>query len=86
MALTIEIEKMSIIVATRIPLKQLLERTVKSKFTGEQVTYVRKNPYITQDPDTCSFIKYWLYAKVKRNVFRETRYDEMIPFVFGQSY
>ena len=45
--LSIEIEKMSIIVAARIPLVSLLKRTVKSKFTGEMVTYTRKTPYIT---------------------------------------
>jgi hypothetical protein len=69
LAVTIEIQKLIIVVAERIPLTSLLKRNTKSKFTGEMVTYQRKTPYITQDSDTVSFIKYFLHHKIKEKCF-----------------
>ena len=71
---------MTIILATKVPQKDVLERTTISRFTGEQVTYIRKTPHVTQDDDTCAYLKYWLYAKVKRMCLNEVRYDTMADF------
>jgi len=80
MSLGIEIEQMTLILAQRIPLEQLLSRTVKSKFTGEMVTYIKKTPNVLMDDDTVQYIKYWLHCQVKRNCFNEIRYNEVCPF------
>ena len=47
LALTIEVEKLTIVIAEKVPLTSLLQRKAKSKFTGETVTYQRKTPFIT---------------------------------------
>jgi hypothetical protein len=78
--LGIEVEKMTIIVAQRMPLDSLLTRTVKSKFTGEMVTYIKKTPYILEDNDTSQHVKYWLHSHVKRHCFEAVTYEEIVPF------
>jgi hypothetical protein len=80
LALTFEIEKLTIVIAEKVPLTSLLTRKTKSKFTGEMVTYQRKTPFITQDSDTVSFIKYLLHHKIKERCFQSVRYDETTPF------
>ena len=39
LAVTIEIEKMIIVVAEKVPLTSILKRKGTNKFTGEKVTY-----------------------------------------------
>ena len=77
----IEIKKLSIIVAERIQLTDLVRRTFKSKFNvGQIVTSDRKTPYITEDPDTLQFVKYYLHNKVKSHVLADFTYDEPCNF------
>jgi|LakMenEpi03Aug12_release.lakeMendotaPanAssembly.Ray.scaffolds.fasta_scaffold6162505_1 hypothetical protein len=44
------------------------------------VTSDRKTPYITDDPDTIQFAKYYLHNKIKSNVFSDLAYDESLSF------
>lgn len=77
----IEIKKLSIIVAERIQLTDLVRRTFKSKFNvGQIVTQDRKTPYITEDPDTMQFVKYYLHNKVKAHVLKDFTFDESCNF------
>ena len=71
---------MSIIVAERINLVDLVKRTFRSKFTREMITQERKTPLITDDPDTICFMKYLLHNKVKSRVFDDFKYEEMLGF------
>ena len=76
----LEIEAMSIIIADRIPLLDLVKRTFRSKFSREMVTQERKTPPISEDPDTICFMKYLLHNRVKAEVVREFEYEEMNSF------
>ena len=71
---------MTIIVADRIPLVDLIKRTYRSKFTREMVTEVRKTPPITEDPDTVCFMKYLMHNRVKKRVTKEFEYEESQSF------
>lgn len=77
---TIEIEKMNIILADRLPLIDLIKKTFRSKFTWEMVTQERKTSKITEDPDTICFMKYLLHNRVKAKVVEEHQYEEIASF------
>lgn len=47
LSLTFEIEKLTVVIAEKVPLTSILQRKGKNKFTGEIVQYQRKTPFIT---------------------------------------
>ena len=80
LTLSIEINKLQIVLAERIEEASLQKKKFKNKLTGELVSFQKKTPSITQDKDTASFMRYWLHRQVKMNCFGEVRYDELADF------
>ena len=80
LTITLEIEKMQIVVAERVPLVDLIKKTIRKKYSKEYFTTVRKTHPIQEDSDTQRFIKYLLHHKVKANVAEEFKYEEMPTF------
>lgn len=76
----IEVEQMTIVVADRIQLIDLVKRTFRSKYTRELITQERKTHCITDDADTICFMKYLLHNKVKKSLDEDFKYEEMLPF------
>ena len=80
MQIGVEIEKMTIIVAQKTSLCEILTRSGRNRQTNEPITYIKKTQYISQDKETQQYIKYYLHHFVKRQAFEAVRHDPLVKF------
>ena len=74
----VEINKLTIILAERLHLKDLVSKRFRSKYTGEMVSVERKTPTILSDADTAQFMKYYLHKRVKAHCYEDFKYEEIL--------
>ena len=80
LTMLVEINKLTIILAERLQLKNLVSKRFRSKYTGDMVSVERKTPTILSDADTAQFMKYYLHKRVKAHCYEDFKYEEIINF------
>ena len=78
MKFVIEINKLQIVTSDKISHQELLKKTFRSRFSGEMLFKVKQTPSIVDDQDTICFMKYFLHNRVKKNLIKECKYDELM--------
>ena len=74
----IEINSLEFVTSDKISHLDMLKKTFRSRFSGDMMYKVKQTPCITDDQDTIQFMKYFLHHRVKQNIIKDNKFEELI--------